>query len=165
MAKKHDIAPCLWFDGKAEEAAKFYVGIFPNSKILQISHYPSEGQDVHHQPAGRVMTVELELDGHHFTALNAGPEFKFSEAISFQIFCETQKEIDSYWEKLSAGGDPQAQQCGWVKDRFGVSWQIVPTIIREQMAGDPKKYARAFKAMLSMKKLDIAALRKAFDEG
>src|SRR5512134_3771458 len=103
MPKAKPIAPCLWFDGQAEDAAKFYTGIFQGSKILKVSHYPAEGQEIHHQPAGRVMTVDFELSGQRFRALNGGPEFKFNEAISFQVFCDTQKEIDSYWEKLGAG--------------------------------------------------------------
>src|ERR1700704_2423609 len=118
--------PCFWFDDQAEEAAKYYMGIFKNSKIVAITRYPAAGFEVHHRPAGSVMTVVFELDGQTFTALNGGPLFKFNEAISLMVNCDTQEEIDDYWEKLSAGGDPTAQQCGWLKDRFGLSWQVAP---------------------------------------
>ena len=126
MSSVRAITPCLWFDNQAEDAAKFYAGIFKNSKIGKISRYGKEGQEIHHRPPGSVMTVAFELDGHKFTALNGGPVFRFNEAISFQVHCETQQEVDYYWEKLGAGGDEKAQQCGWLKDRYGVSWQIVP---------------------------------------
>src|SRR6185503_17286029 len=129
-------APCLWFDDQAEEAVKFYTGIFKNSKIGKIARYGKEGYEIHKRPAGSVLTIAFELDGHKFTALNGGPLFKFNEAISFQIHCETQEEVDHFWEKLSAGGDPKAQQCGWLKDKFGVSWQVNPTIL-QQMLNDP----------------------------
>jgi predicted 3-demethylubiquinone-9 3-methyltransferase (glyoxalase superfamily) len=157
------IAPCLWFDDQAEEAATFYTGIFKNSRIGKISRYGKAGYEIHHRPAGSVMTVEFELDGQPFTALNGGPVFKFNEAISFQINCENQKEVDYYWEKLTAGGDKNAQQCGWLKDKFGLSWQVVPTVLA-QMVGDPdsKKSQRAMQAMLQMKKLDIAELERAY---
>jgi predicted 3-demethylubiquinone-9 3-methyltransferase (glyoxalase superfamily) len=157
------ITPCLWFDNQAEEAARFYTGIFKNSRIGKISRYGTAGYEIHHRPAGTVMTVEFELDGQTFTALNGGPAFKFNEAISLQINCETQKEVDYYWEKLGAGGDKNAQQCGWLKDKFGVSWQVVPTVLAE-MVGDPdsKKSERAMQAMLQMKKLDIAELKRAY---
>jgi predicted 3-demethylubiquinone-9 3-methyltransferase (glyoxalase superfamily) len=156
------ITPCLWFDDQGEAAANFYVGIFPNSKINLVSRYPAVGQEIHGKPAGSVMTVEFELDGQPFTALNGGPHFKFNEAVSFQVSCETQAELDRYWEALGAGGDPRAQQCGWLKDKFGVSWQIVPTHMAELMADpDQSKLSRAFAAMLPMKKLDIAALDQA----
>jgi predicted 3-demethylubiquinone-9 3-methyltransferase (glyoxalase superfamily) len=163
MAKlKQPITPCLWFDSQAEEAAKFYTGIFPNSRIGSISRYPEVGQEVHGQPAGKVMTVEFELNGQPFTALNGGPQFKFTEAISLQIMCETQEEIDDFWNKLGKGGDPSAQQCGWVKDKFGLSWQVVPVMMLELLTGpDKEKRDRAFEAMLQMKKLDIAALERA----
>ncbi|HZO11674.1 MAG TPA: VOC family protein, partial [Polyangiaceae bacterium] len=146
------------------EAAKFYTGIFKHSKMGKISRYGKEGQEIHNQKPGTVMTVAFELDGHRFTALNGGPIFQFNEAISFQVHCETQEEVDYYWEKLSAGGDPNAQQCGWLKDRFGVSWQIVPVQLLE-MVGDPNstKSERAMKAMLQMKKIDIAALKRAYE--
>jgi predicted 3-demethylubiquinone-9 3-methyltransferase (glyoxalase superfamily) len=164
MTSVRSIAPCLWFDGQAGEAAKFYTGIFKNSKIVKISRYGKEGHEIHRQPAGSVLTVAFELDGHRFTALNGGPLFKFNEAISFEVLCATQDEVDYYWKKLSDGGDPKAQQCGWLKDRFGVSWQIVPTMLIE-MLGDPvsAKSERAMKALLQMKKLDIAALKHVYD--
>ena len=151
------IAACLWFDDQAEEAARFYTGIFPNSGIKAISRYGHAGHEVHRRPAGSVMTVEFELDGRKFTALNGGPLFRFNEAISLQVFCETQHEIDRYWERLSAGGDPQAQQCGWLKDRYGLSWQIVPAILPDLVRGP--KADQVMEALLRMKKLDIAALR------
>jgi predicted 3-demethylubiquinone-9 3-methyltransferase (glyoxalase superfamily) len=157
------ISPCLWFDDQAEEAARFYTGIFKNSRIGRITRYGKAGYEIHHRPAGSVMTVEFELDGQPFTALNGGPQFKFNEAISFQIDCENQKEVDYYWEKLTAGGDKNAQVCGWLKDKFGVSWQVVPTVLAE-MVGDPdsQKSQRAMQAMLQMKKLDIAELKRAY---
>jgi predicted 3-demethylubiquinone-9 3-methyltransferase (glyoxalase superfamily) len=156
------ITPCLWFDDQGEEAAKFYTAIFKNSKITQISRYSEAGREVHGKEPGTVMTVAFELDGTSFTALNGGPIFKFTEAISFQVNCETQEEVDHYWSKLSAGGDAQAQQCGWLKDKFGVSWQIVPTVLAELMNDpDAAKAQRATAAMMQMKKLDIAALKRA----
>jgi predicted 3-demethylubiquinone-9 3-methyltransferase (glyoxalase superfamily) len=158
------ITPCLWFADEAEEAARFYTGIFKNSRITTITRYGTAGFETHHRPAGSVMTVVFELDGQSFTALNGGPVFTFNEAVSFQVNCETQEEIDDYWEKLSAGGDPKAQQCGWLKDRYGLSWQIVPTTMDELFA-DPQSPGaqRAMEAMLGMKKLDIAELRRAHD--
>ena len=162
MAITQRIAPCLWFDDQAEEAAKFYTGIFRGSKITQVSRYGEAGREVHGRPVGSVMVVAFELDGQAFTALNGGPVFKFNEAISLQVRCETQAEVDHFWEKLSAGGDPQAQQCGWLKDRYGVSWQIIPSILPELMADpDPAKSVRAMEAMLKMKKIDIATLKRA----
>jgi predicted 3-demethylubiquinone-9 3-methyltransferase (glyoxalase superfamily) len=157
------IRPCLWFDSQAEDAARFYVSIFEKARILQVSRYPAVGQEIHGREAGSVMTVEFILDGTTFTALNAGPIFKFSEAISFQVMCRTQAEVDYYWEKLGAGGDPKAQMCGWLKDKFGLSWQIVPEGMA-RMLKDPKSKGaeRAFGAMMQMKKLDIAALEAAF---
>ncbi len=158
------IAPCLWFDGKAEQAANFYIGIFKNSKITDIAYYGEAGQEQHGQPAGSVMTVAFELDGLKFTGLNGGPTFKFNEAISFQIDCETQEEVDHYWNHLAEGGPPEAQICGWVKDKFGVSWQVVPKILPELLMDEDKvKAARAMTAMMGMKKMDIAALQRAFD--
>jgi len=158
------IAPCLWFDNQAEEAAKFYVRIFKKSKIRKITRYGEAGYEIHKRPAGSVMTVEFELEGQPFTALNGGPLFKFNEAVSLQVLCKTQKEIDYYWEKLGAGGDPNAQQCGWLKDRYGLSWQVVPADAL-QLLGEPKskKSQRAFAAMMEMKKMDIAALKRAYD--
>jgi predicted 3-demethylubiquinone-9 3-methyltransferase (glyoxalase superfamily) len=158
------IAPCLWFDDQAEEAANFYTGIFKNSRIVRISRYGEAGHEIHGRPAGSVMTAELELDGLPFTALNGGPMFKFNEAISFQVLCETQEEVDYYWEKLSEGGDEKARQCGWLKDKFGVSWQVVPTILAELVEDtESEKSQRAFQAMLGMKKLDIAELKRAYE--
>jgi predicted 3-demethylubiquinone-9 3-methyltransferase (glyoxalase superfamily) len=158
MTLKQKITPCLWFDGQAEDAANFYVSIFENSRITAVSRYGDAGPG----PKGGVMTVAFELGGQSFTGLNGGPTFKFTEAISMIVNCETQTEVDHYWEKLSAGG--QTQQCGWLKDKFGVSWQIVPTALFEMMSGpDKEKSGRAMKAMLQMKKLDLPALRRAYD--
>jgi predicted 3-demethylubiquinone-9 3-methyltransferase (glyoxalase superfamily) len=160
---KNQITPCLWFDHQGEEAANYYVGIFKNSKITQIARYGEAGTEIHGRPPGSVMTVAFELNGQSFTALNGGPHFKFNEAISLQVECETQEEVDCYWGKLSEGGDPEAQQCGWVKDKYGLSWQIVPRILADMMTDpDPEKSARAMTAMLKMKKLDIAALERAY---
>jgi predicted 3-demethylubiquinone-9 3-methyltransferase (glyoxalase superfamily) len=158
------LVPCLWFDTQAEEAARFYTGIFQNSGIGTISRYGEAGREVHGRPAGSVMTVEFELNGQPFTALNGGPHFKFNEAVSFQIMCRTQDEVDHYWNRLSQGGDPKTQQCGWLKDKYGLSWQVVPTVLAEMMSDpDKEKSGRAMEAMLQMKKLDIAALKTAFD--
>lgn len=164
MAVKQRIRPCLWFDTEAEEAARYYTGIFRNSRIDTITRYGKAGFEVHGRPEGSVMTVEFELDGEPFLALNGGPHFKFNEAISLEVHCETQEEIDYYWDKLGAGGDPKAQQCGWLKDRFGLSWQVVPTDWSTALA-DPQSDAsqRAFEAMMRMKKLDIAELQRAYD--
>src|SRR5688500_18515048 len=162
MSTLNTITPCLWFDSQAEEAAKFYASIFKNSKITQISRYPEAGKEIHGKEPGSVLTVAFELDGQPFTALNGGPIFKFNEAVSFQVMCQTQEEVDHYWDKLSAGGDKNAQQCGWLKDKFGLSWQIVPRILPELLSGpDAAKSARAMNAMLKMKKLDIAELKRA----
>lgn len=157
------ITPCLWFDNEAEEAAKFYTAIFKNSKIVNISRYGEEGREIHGRPPGSVMAVDFELDGHEFTALNGGPVFKFNEAVSFQVRCETQEEVDYFWEKLSEGGDEQAQQCGWLKDKYGLSWQVIPVRLFD-LVNDPgsENSQRATKAMLQMKKLDIAALERAY---
>ena len=156
------IAPCLWFDSQAEEAARYYVGIFRNAKIGKISHYTEAGREIHGRPAGSVMVVAFELDGQPFTALNGGPLFKFNEAISLQVNCETQAEVDHYWEKLKAGGDEKAQACGWLKDKYGVSWQVTPTILPKLITdADPTKSSRVMEAMLQMKKLDIGKLKKA----
>jgi predicted 3-demethylubiquinone-9 3-methyltransferase (glyoxalase superfamily) len=164
MADVQKISPCLWFDGNGEEAARFYVSIFKNSRMGAITRFGKEGFEIHGRPAGSVMTVNFVLDGQEFTGLNGGPLFKFNEAISLVVNCDSQAEIDHYWEKLGAGGDPQAQQCGWLKDKYGLSWQIVPTALQEMYkAGVSAKSERAMKAMLQMKKLDIAALQKAYD--
>jgi len=163
MATLQSITPCLWFDSQAEEAARFYTGIFNHSKIRTITRYTEAGHEAHGRPAGSVMTVEFDLNGQPFTALNGGPHFKFSEAISFQIMCRDQEEVDHYWNKLSQGGDPNAQQCGWLKDKYGLSWQVVPTVLVELMSDpDKEKAGRAMEAMLQMKKLDIAELERAF---
>ena len=162
--RRQRITPCLWFADEAEEAARFYTGIFKNSRITAITRYGSAGFDVHHRPAGSVMVVAFELDGHTFTALNGGPVFKFNEAVSLQVNCETQEEIDYYWQKLSDGGDPKAQQCGWLKDRYGLSWQVVPNIIDDLFKDERSPGAeRAMEAMLRMKKIDIAELRRTYD--
>ena len=157
------ITPCLWFDDQAEEAVAFYTAIFGNSKIGNVARYGEAGHEVHGKPAGTVMTVAFELDGLAFTALNGGPMFKFNEAISFQVNCETQEEVDYFWKKLSEGGDARAQQCGWLKDKYGVSWQVVPRVLLE-MINDPdfKKSQRAMAAMLQMKKIDIEELKRAY---
>jgi predicted 3-demethylubiquinone-9 3-methyltransferase (glyoxalase superfamily) len=158
------IAPCLWFDNQAEEAARFYTGIFKDSKIVAVSRYGEAGQEIHGQKPGTVMTVAFELEGQSFTALNGGPVFTFNEAISLQITCESQEEVDHYWYKLSAGGDEKAQQCGWLKDRFGVSWQVVPKALIEMLLDpDAGKSQRTMTAMLKMKKLDIAELKRAYE--
>ncbi len=156
------ITPFLWFDDKAEEAAKFYTSVFKNSKVGGITRYEEEGSKASGRPAGTVMTVEFQLEGQEFVALNGGPHFKFTEAISFVVNCETQDEIDDFWEKLSEGG--AESQCGWLKDKYGLSWQIVPTVLSELFLDkDPEKTKRAMKAMLQMKKLDIKTLQQAYD--
>jgi predicted 3-demethylubiquinone-9 3-methyltransferase (glyoxalase superfamily) len=160
------ITPCLWFDNQAEEAAKFYTTIFKNSKIGKIARYGEKGARVSGRPQGSVMTVTFKLDGQEFMALNGGPIFKFTEAISLIVNCGTQKELDYYWEKLSEGGDEKAQQCGWLKDKYGLSWQIVPTVLGKMMQDkDPMKSERVMAALLQMKKLDIAALKRAYKGG
>jgi predicted 3-demethylubiquinone-9 3-methyltransferase (glyoxalase superfamily) len=158
------VSPCLWFDNEAEEAAQYYVGIFKNSRISHIARYGKAGQEIHGRPPGSVMVAVFELDGQTFTALNGGPVFKFNEAISLQVNCASQEEIDHYWEKLSAGGDPKAQQCGWLKDRYGLSWQVIPNDMAA-LVGDADTPAgeRAMNAMLRMKKIDIAEIERARD--
>ena len=152
------ITPFLWFDHQAEEAVAFYISIFPNSKVVKVVRYSAAGPG----PAGSVMTVEFQLEGQTFVALNGGPHFKFTEAISFVVNCQTQEEVDVYWEKLSADGGEV--QCGWVKDKFGLSWQVVPTVMLEYLSDpDPEKAGRVMKAMLKMTKLDIATLKAAYD--
>jgi predicted 3-demethylubiquinone-9 3-methyltransferase (glyoxalase superfamily) len=164
MPSIHRITPCLWFDGQAEAAANFYVGIFKNSKITHVQRYGEVGREHHRQEPGTVMVAAFELEGQPFTALNGGPLFKFSEAVSFQVMCESQEEVDYFWDKLSAGGDPQAQACGWLKDQFGLSWQVVPKALIEMISDkDAAKSQRAMGAMMQMKKIDIAACRKAFE--
>jgi predicted 3-demethylubiquinone-9 3-methyltransferase (glyoxalase superfamily) len=163
MATMQKIISNLWFDKQAEEAVKFYTSIFKNSKIGRISKYGKEGHEIHGMPEGTVMTVEFWLEGQKFLALNGGPIFKFNEAVSFVINCDTQEEIDKFWEKLSEGGDKKAQQCGWLKDKFGLSWQVVPTILPDMMSDpDAKKSQRVMKAFLQMKKIEIAPLIRAF---
>ena len=157
------ITPCLWFDDQAEEAAQYYVGIFKNSRITSIGRYSEAGKEFHGRAPGSVMIVEFELDGQTFSALNGGPLFTFNEAVSLQVFCETQDEIDYDWEKLTQGGDERAQQCGWLKDKFGVSWQVVPTIVRELLSDHTsEKSQRAMAAVMQMKKPDIAAMKRAY---
>ncbi|HET9579313.1 MAG TPA: VOC family protein [Usitatibacter sp.] len=162
--KVQRIRPCLWFDHQAEEAANYYVGIFPESRIVKIARYGEAGHEIHGRAAGSVMTVDFELDGQRFLALNGGPLFKFNEAVSLMVYCSDQEEVDFYWERLTAGGDPAAQQCGWLKDRYGLSWQVVPESMLE-MVSDPTSAAsqRAFAAMMQMKKLDLRALKKAYE--
>ena len=158
MPIKPRITPCLWFDGQAEEAANFYVSVFENSRITAVSRYGDAGPG----PKGSVMTIGFELDGQAFTGLNGGPQFKFTEAISLIVNCETQAELDRYWEKLSAGG--QEVQCGWLKDKFGLSWQIVPTALWELVQDkDPVKSQRVMAALMQMTKLDIAKLKQAYE--
>lgn len=153
------ITPCLWFDTQGEEAANFYVSVFKNSRIVEVARYGEAGP----RPAGTVMIVTFELDGRTFTALNGGPEFTFSEAVSFQVSCETQEEVDELWDRLSAGGEEGP--CGWLKDRYGVSWQVVPDPLIELLRDpDPGRSQRAMKAMLQMKKIDIATVQRAADQ-
>jgi predicted 3-demethylubiquinone-9 3-methyltransferase (glyoxalase superfamily) len=159
------ITPCLWFDNQAEEAATFYTSIFKNSKVGNITRYGKAGQEIHGRAPGSVMTIEFEIDGQKFVGLNGGPVFKFDEAVSFQVHCESQEEIDYYWERLSAGGDQNAQQCGWLKDRFGLSWQIVPTILPAMLQDrDAARADRVMQAVLRMKKIDITQLKQAYEQ-
>jgi predicted 3-demethylubiquinone-9 3-methyltransferase (glyoxalase superfamily) len=160
--KLSKIAPCLWFDTEAEEAAKFYVSLFPDSKIVKIARYGKAGFEQHQKPEGSVMTVQFELAGQSFTALNGGSTFKFNEAVSLQVYVKDQQELDYYWDKLGAGGNPKAQVCGWLKDRFGLSWQIAPANMVEWFGDPDERSERAMAAMMSMKKLDIATLEKAY---
>jgi predicted 3-demethylubiquinone-9 3-methyltransferase (glyoxalase superfamily) len=159
------IAPCLWFASEAEEAARYYVGIFPNSKIGTIARYGKAGFETHQQKEGTVLTVQFELAGQTFTALNGGPLFKFNEAVSLQIYVEDQKELDFYWNKLTAGGDPKAQVCGWLKDKYGLSWQVVPRKMIDWFGQPNEKSERVMTALLKMSKLDIATLEKAYNGG
>jgi predicted 3-demethylubiquinone-9 3-methyltransferase (glyoxalase superfamily) len=163
MATLQRISPCLWFDNQAEEAARCYTGIFPQSCITTVTRFGEAGHEIHGCAAGSVMVVAFELDGQAFTALNGGPLFTFSEAISLQVHCDTQAEIDHDWVQLGAGGDPRAQQCGWLKDRFGLSWQIVPRQIEAWLSDpDSRRADRVMAAVLQMKKLDLAAIEHAF---
>ncbi|MGQ0503273.1 MAG: VOC family protein [Panacagrimonas sp.] len=162
MSSPQKISPCLWFDDQAEAAARLYTSIFPDSRIVLVSHYGKAGQEIHGRPPGSVMTVAFDLAGQRFVALNGGPIFTFNEAISLQVSCESQEEVDELWERLSEGGDKAAQQCGWLKDRFGLSWQIVPTTLIELMCdADAGVRERTTIAMLQMAKIDIAALKRA----
>jgi predicted 3-demethylubiquinone-9 3-methyltransferase (glyoxalase superfamily) len=154
------ITPFLWFDGEAEEAMNFYLSVFPNAKAIDVSRSGEAGPD----GTAKVMSVTFDLDGQRFIGLNGGPHYTFSPAISFFVSCDTQEEVDHYWEKLGEGGDPTAQQCGWLKDRFGVSWQIVPKVLGQLLGDkDRAKAGRAMNAMLEMRKLDIAGLRRAYE--
>jgi predicted 3-demethylubiquinone-9 3-methyltransferase (glyoxalase superfamily) len=159
---RQKITPCLWYDDKAEEAANFYVSLFQNSKVGNVSRYGEAGEAAAGRPKGTVMTVEFQLEGQEFLALNGGPHFKFTEAVSFMVNCDTQEEIDEFWEKLSEGGEKS--QCGWLKDKYGLSWQVVPTVLGELMK-DPARSERVMKALLQMRKLDIATLEKAAEGG
>ena len=156
---KQKITPCLWFDTQAEDAAKFYTSVFENSRIKQVSRYGEAGRDVHGKKAGTVMVVEFEIEGQSFVALNGGPQFKFDEAISFQVFCDTQEEIDYFWNKLSEGG--AEGPCGWLKDQFGLSWQVVPSALPKMMMDAGAKADRIMNAVMKMKKFDLAALQRA----
>lgn len=162
MPSLQRIHPCLWFDNQAEEAAKFYTGIFPNSRIGTVAYYSEAGREHHGKRPGSVLTVAFELDGQEFLALNGGPTFQFSEALSLVVSCDSQAEIDHYWDKLSAGGPVEAQMCGWLKDRYGVSWQIVPRHLGDMVADkDSARSERTMQAIFTMKKLDMAALERA----
>lgn len=156
------ITPFLWFDTQAEEAASFYTSIFPSSRIVTTTRYGKAAAQAAGRPEGSVMTIAFQLDGQDFSAINGGPHFKFTEAISFVVNCQTSAEVDHYWARLSEGGDEKAQQCGWLKDRYGVSWQVVPTVLVQLLSDpDPERARRAMEAMLKMKKIDIDALRRA----
>lgn len=162
MGKLHRIVPCLWFDHEAEEAASFYVSIFENSRIGRISRYTEAGHEIHGKPEGSVLTVAFTLDGHAFTALNGGPRFKLSEAISLQVMCDTQEEVDYYWSRLTADGGREGP-CGWLTDRFGLSWQVVPTLLEDMLTdADPDKVNRVMSAIFEMEKIDIAAVQRAY---
>lgn len=165
MATIPTITPCLWFDDQAEEAALFYTSIFEDSRLLEIARYPDAGQEIHGQPPGKVMTVAFELAGQRFTALNGGPAFRFTEAISLQIHCHSQEEVDHYWARLGEEGGGQSVECGWLKDRYGLSWQVIPLALLEMLGdADRARAGRVMEAMLGMQKLDIAALRRAYEE-
>lgn len=158
------ITPFLWFDNQAEEAAAFYTSIFDNSGVTRTTRYSEESAEASGQSEGSVMTVAFRLDGQEFVALNGGPHFQFSGAVSFVVNCESQKEVDHYWDRLSEGGDPDAQQCGWLKDKFGVSWQVVPAALGELLSDpDPEASRRVMQALLRMKKIDLGVLTQAYD--
>jgi len=157
---KQRITPCLWFDTQAEEAARFYIAVFGNGSIKNISRYGEAGREVHGKPAGSVLTVEFEIGGQTFTALNGGPQFKFSEAVSFQVMCDSQDEIDRFWNKLSDGGEEG--RCGWLKDRFGLSWQVVPSLLPDLIANSTGATRnRVIEAIMKSKKFDLQALERA----
>jgi predicted 3-demethylubiquinone-9 3-methyltransferase (glyoxalase superfamily) len=163
MATLQKITTNLWFDKQGEEAVNFYISIFKNASMEKITHYGKEGFEIHKMPQGTVMTIAFKLEGQEFLALNGGPFFQFTEAISLIINCETQKEVDYYWEKLKEGGDEKAQQCGWLKDKYGLSWQVVPIVLSEMLNDDDaEKSGRVMNAMLQMKKLDIGTLEEAY---
>jgi predicted 3-demethylubiquinone-9 3-methyltransferase (glyoxalase superfamily) len=165
VIRMQKISAFLWFDDQAEEAAKFYVGVFKNSKLGRITHYPNEAAEKIGRTPGSVMTVEFTLEDAEFVALNGGPQFKFTEAISFSVNCETQEEIDYFWDKLSAAGG-ETGPCGWLKDKFGLSWQVSPIVLADMLADkDEAKANRVMKAMMEMDKIDIAALKKVYQEG
>ncbi|MBA2683797.1 MAG: VOC family protein [Gemmatimonadaceae bacterium] len=162
MINTQRLTPCLWFDDGAEDAAKLYTGIFKNSKITATTRYTEAGKETHGRAPGSVMTIAFTLDGSTFTALNGGPVFKFTEAVSFQVSCANQQEIDYYWDSLSAGGDTKAQQCGWLKDKFGLSWQVVPNNMGELLKADDRAAnERVMTAFMKMKKIDVEALHRA----
>ena len=164
MPTLNKIVPCLWYDKEAEEAARFYCSIFKNSELGAITRFTKEGFEIHKKPEGSVMTVTFYLEGQEFTALNGGPLFKFNEAVSLEVRCKDQAEIDYYWDKLGAGGDPKAQQCGWLKDKYGLSWQVVSDDWVEMMVeASLAQRERLMKAILPMKKFDIAALKRVFE--
>jgi len=163
MATMQKITTNLWFDNQAEEAAKFYTTVFKNARIGKISRYGKEGFEIHKMPEGTVMTIQFYLEEQEFVALNGGPLFKFTEAVSFVINCTSQKEVDYYWDKLTEGGYDKAQACGWLKDKFGLSWQVIPKVLPEMLTDpDPKKSQPVMKEMLKMKKIDIATLQAAY---
>ena len=163
MGSLQKITPCLWFDDQAEAAAAFYVSIFRDSRIVRVIRYGEVGQEVHGKPPGTAMSVAFELEGQPFTALNGGPIYKFTEAVSLEVHCETQEDVDHYWRRLSDGGDPAAQQCGWLKDKYGLSWQIVPTALHRMLADpDHRRAQRVTEALLKMKRLDLNELEKAY---
>lgn len=158
------ITPCLWFDSQAEEAARYYTGIFKDSRITEVSYYTEAGKEHHGREARSVLAVAFELNGQPFSSLNGGPQFKFNEALSLQVPCDSQEEIDYYWDKLGNGGDPAAQVCGWLKDKYGVSWQIFPRELQAMLLDpDRERAGRAMAAIMTMKKLDLAGLRKAYN--
>ena len=164
MATVNKLVTCLWFDGKAEQAARYYVSVFKNARMGKVSYYPSEGIEQHGQPAGRVMVAEFEIEGQQFIGLNGGAQFKFSEAISFQVMCDDQAEVDYFWSTLTQDGGEEGP-CGWLKDKFGLSWQIVPKRLMAMMGdSDTKKTGRVMKAFMQMKRFDLAALERAYAE-